>query len=518
MAEEVSRELDRLAGETERLEAEKARLETENERLKQTLEWFKRQVFGEKSERFTDLPDKNQLLLGLNLPASESEAEPPAKETTAEAPKRKRGRRTGQHEIVIPDDLPFEEIVHELPEEKRIDPKTGRLMVEFDREVVVKLAYKPSAAYIVRHVYVKYAVPGESLSGVIQAPAPPCVLPGSKLDVSFMAYVVSEKFGFHMPLNRVQERLNLQGVEISRQTLCALVIALGQKILPLYELMRERALAQRVLFVDDTPVNLMVKGAGKTKQARMWIYLGGLPNAPPYHVYEFTEDRCQNHMFDVLENFSGAVHADAYSGNVNLDADRDDFLWAACWAHGRRKFEPDQKAGDDFAAGILADMRELFMLEREAWERSSEERLLIRAREERPLVDALFEKFRKRIYQGDLTPSSRLAEAIGYMQKHEANFRAYLDDPNLRMDNNPAERALRKVVLGRKNWLYLGSARSGKSAAALISLVQTCRAMKIDPQAYLEDVFTRLLDHPAKRLEEFLPDQWARLREEKAVN
>ena len=163
-------------------------------------------------------------------------------------------------------------------------------------------------------------------------------------------------------------------------------------------------------------------------------------------------------------------------------------------------------------------MRELFMLERKAWERSSEERLLIRAREERPLVDALFEKFRKRIYQGDLTPSSRLAEAIGYMQKHEANFRAYLDDPNLRMDNNPAERALRKVVLGRKNWLYLGSARSGKSAAALISLVQTCRAMKIDPQAYLEDVFTRLLDHPAKRLEEFLPDQWARLREEKAVN
>ena len=479
--------------------------------LKRQLDWFKRQLFGQKSERLVDeSPDQLELPLEMPEPV-ESE---PDTVVVPEHVKRKPGKGKGVFTLTLPDDLPVEETIHELPEDKRICPQTGKTMVEIGSEVVDKLARRENDYYLKRNIYKKYAVPGEALSGVIQAPAPSCVLDGSKFDVSFMADLVVEKYAFHMPLNRFQEQLEGLGIGVSRQTLSSLIVRLGDSVLPLYDLMRRKAFESGVLFTDDTPVKLIIKGRGKAKNGRMWIYLAGKPNAPPYHVYDFTEDWRHDHPIKFLKEFKGVFHADAYEAYGKIDKDRGDVSWAACWAHARREFERALGAGDSlFCLKILRLMRHLFLYERVAWNRNAEERLKIRDEKEKPIVNKLMKRLRDELNSLDLLPSSPRFKAINYMLSRKENFKMYLSDPDLRMDNNPAERALRKVCMGKKNWMFVGSPKAGKSAAALFSLVQTCRAMKINSRTYLEDIFTRLLDHPAKNLEELLPDQWNLARE-----
>jgi len=480
--------------------------------LKRQLEWFKRQLFGRKSERLVDAcPDQLELPLDIPEPAPSE----PDVVIVPEHVKRKPDKGKGEFTLTLPEDLPVEEIIHEPPEARRVCPKTGKAMVEIGSEVVDKLACRKNHYYLKRNIYKKYAVPGEPLSGVVQAPAPTCILNGSKFDVSFMADLVVEKYAFHQPLNRVQEGMAGFGITVSRQTLSTILMKLGESVIPLYDLMKRKAFEGGVLFTDDTPVKLIVKGARKAKTGRMWIYLAGKPNAPPYHVYDFTKDWRHEHPIEFLKEFEGVFHADAYEAYEKIDKNRNDVSWAACWAHARREFEKALGSGDSaFCLGVLRLMRRLFLYERVAWSRGAEERLSIREEKEAPIVDELMTLLRDELNSPTLLPSSPRFKAINYMLSRRENFKVYLSDSDVRMDNNPAERALRKVCLGKKNWMFVGSAKAGKSAAALFSLVQTCRAMKINPREYLEDLFTRLLDHPAKRLEEFLPDKWALAQKE----
>lgn len=481
--------------------------------LEGRLAWYKRQIFGQKSERVIDTPGDDPDLPGFDLPSPEK-----SEHEEIDVPGHKRRVKKSKREdaLSIPDDLPREEIVHELSGAQLICPKTGKPMVPFGRDVVEKLACRPGEYYVQRHVHIKYKVPGEASSGVAQAPAPPCVVEGSKFDVSFMADLVMKKYGLHLPLNRIQEAMACCGIKVKRQTLSALSVNLGMAVMPLYELMIRRTLSQGVIFTDDTPVKMLQPGAGKTKKARMWIYLGGKPNAPPYHVYKFTEDWKHGHPIKFLKDFTGIFHADAYEAYEKLDADREDVTWAACWSHGRRKFVEALRAGkSEFLSKVVRKMRYLFRFERIAWTKSAEERLRIRTKHEAPIVEELFALMKEKLERGGyMLPKSQISQAIHYMLDRKENFKVYLKNPDIRMENNPAERGLRKVVLGKKNWLFVGSPKGGEAAAALLSLVQTCRAMKINPKEYLEDVFTRLHVHPHKRLAEFLPDQWLELRNE----
>lgn len=505
-----------LRGQVESLSGQVESLSEQVKSLSGQLEWFKRQFFGQKSERLIDIPGDHPELPGFDVPV---EAAEPVGKVDIPGHARRRNVSKGEDVLVIPEDLERVETVHELGGDELVCPETGRTRVEIGREVVEKLARRSGDFFVVRHVYVKYAVPGGALSGVVQAPAPACVVEGSKFDPSFMADLVCEKYAFHMPLNRYQEKLAGFGIRVSRQTLSSLIVKLGAAVVPLYDLMIRETFRQGVIFTDDTPVRLIVKGRGKTRQARMWIYLAGKPNAPPYHIYDFTEDWKHSRPAEFLKNFKGTFHADAFEGYAKLDAAREDVSWAACWAHARRNFVEALGGGKPpFALKVLRIIRHLFLYERVAWNRTPAERLEIRDVKERPLVEKLFGLLREKLSAADLLPKSKLAGAIQYMLARRGNFELYLSNPDLRMDNNPAERGLRKVVIGKKNWLFVGSSRAGKSAAALISLVQTCRAMGINPRDYLEDVFTRLHDHPAKRLREFLPDQWTPPEKESAKN
>ncbi len=492
-----------LATENESLRAEVADLRGELALVREQLAWFQRQVFGRKSERVTDLPVPAELLPGFELPAPEA---PAAEAKPVAAHARRAPRREGQCALELPPDLERVERLVDVPEPERT-LADGTPLVRIGEDRSEKLAYRPEEYYVLVTVRPKYALPGEPGLGVVQEPMPGSLVEGSKFDVSFMAHLVEEKYAFHMPLYRVEEKLAGRGVRVTRQTLAGLLGTCGERVEPLFRLMAERTLAQGCLFTDDTPVRLQDKG--KCREARIWTYVGGLPNAPPYHIYQFTEDRSHRHPLEFLKGFAGTIHADAFGAYEKLHADPDrPVRWAACWAHARRKFEGAWDGGDGLCAWMLRHMRYLFLYERVAWARGPGERLRIRAEREAPIVAGIFRRLREALREPGLLPRSKTAEAIGYMLSREANFALYLADPDLRMDNNPAERSLRKVAVGRKNWLFIGSPKAGGSMAALLSLVQTCRAMDIRPWEYLADIFARLLDHPASRLEELLPDRW----------
>ena len=489
------------------LKKENAVLKNEILNLKEQLEWLKRQVFGQKSERFIDPTSENELLPGLMIP----DILPDNIGDMIIPPHKRRKKKGGknQFKVDIPDDLPRKKEYRDIPELSKFDSKTGETLVKIGEEVIEKLAYLPGSYYVKQLIYPKYASKSNSLYGVVQSTSDDCIIEGSKFDASFMAHIVTEKFAYHMPLNRINEKLNCCKIKISPQTLCGLVINLGHKVQILCDAMKKKLFEQRVIFTDDTSVKLIVNGAGKTKTARVWGYIGGKPNAPPYHLYEFSSDRCEIHPMTYLKNFNGLMHADAYSAYEKIDnSENYEICWAACWAHARRKFENAQSGDQEFRIKILRLIRYLFLFERIALPGDAESRLKIRQEDEKKLVDKIFEMLKNKVKDNSLLPKSSLAEAIGYMLCREKNFRLYLDQPDARMDNNIAENGVRKLVIGRKNWLFVGSKRSGKAMANLLSLVQSCRAMKIDPQKYLEDIFKRLPGHPYKNIAQLLPDIW----------
>lgn len=473
--------------------------------LQSQLEWLKRQMFGQKSERFVDEPSKEELLPGLDFPPETKEIQM----TQIVAHTRKNVKNKESFKIDIPEALPRERIYKDIPEEKKVDPKTGNPLAKIGEEIVEKLAYKPGSYIVKQFVYPKYASKANPLLGVRQAVSEDSIIEGSKFDVSFMAHIVTEKFAYHMPINRIREKLVSANISISDQTLCGLLINIGQKLEPLVTEMKKELFEQKVLFTDDTPIDMIVNGLGKTKQGRMWGYIGNKPGAPPYHLYEFSSSRSEIWPLSYLKGFKGIMHADAYSAYEKLDG-YEGISWAACWAHARRKFENSTSMDEKFRVSVLTQMRNLFRYEKVAWLSNPKERLQIRTEKELPIVDNIFSMFKEKIRSSTLLPASELAKAIGYMQIREKNFRVYLSNPDARMDNNTAERGVRKLVIGRKNWLFVGSPRSGKGMANLFSLVQSCRAMKVDPQLYLEDIFRKLPSYPHKNLRELLPGQWNR--------
>lgn len=499
----------------EEYEAMQASLKAANERvvtLMEQMAWLQKQIFGQKSERLTDLPQDTPLIPGLELPEPE-EAEPETVEVNTHKRKKKGGK--GKFTLELPDHLERVEVHIDPPANERVLPD-GRKLVRIGEERVEKLAHRPSEYYV--KVFVKgiWALPGDSSITPVQEPVPDDVAHGGKLDLSFLSHLIVEKFQFHVPLYRMQEKLGERGISITRSLMSQALGRCGDALMPLAERMKEIILDQRVVFTDDTPVK--VQHPGKCRECRIWVHVAGNANAPPYHYYQFTPDRSHAWPKKFLKDFKGTIVADAFKAYVKMHADPlFSLIWAACWAHARRKFV-DARSGDpEFKRWVLMKMRHLFMLERLAWKHDPDVRLRIRREKEAPIVDELFARVKAEALKPELLPQSGIAKAVGYLINHEGNFRVYLKDPDVRMDNNVSERSLRKMVIGRKNWLFFGNDKAGERMAALLSLVQTCRAMEVNPEGYLQDVLARIFTHPAKRIDELLPDRWQAAREKEAA-
>jgi transposase len=474
--------------------------------LKEQLDWFRRQVFGKRSEKIVQDTSKNILYFEdlENLEDTKREETQPV-----QAHDRKKAARNGKDKISFPADLPVEQHVIDIPESEKVCPETGKQLVKIGEEVTQKLAHKPGSYYIKQIIRPKYALPQNSEGGMLTALLPESIFPRCQADESLLADILTRKFADHLPLYRISEILARQDIGISRQILCQWVLRCGNALKPLYEELKKQILASDNIFIDETPINMLEPGNGKTHVAYMWVLVGGKKSDPPYRVYNFRTDRCHSNATDLLKDYHGVLHSDKYGAYEAL-ANKKQFTWCPCWGHVRRKFFEAESGDLHFRNWVLRKIRYLFMFERVAWARSEEERLRIRQEKEVPIINELITRIKDKLVNGKALPKSKFREALGYFCSLIPYLKNYAEHPWARLDNNVAERAVRPLAIGRKNWLFVGSPEGGEAAAIILSLVQSCRAVKINPREYLEDVMRRLMSHSAQKLHELLPDQWAK--------
>jgi transposase len=476
-------------------------LTEENHVLKEQLAWFKRQLFGKRSERVTANLNEQQLTFEgfeiSKLPEQEKKEIP--------AHTRKKPQRNGQDAITLSPDLPVRTTILDIPEEQKVCQETGEALVQIGVEITHKIAHQPGSYYIKEIIRPKYANPKKEEAGILTAELPETLLPKCRADESLLAEMITKKFGDHLPLYRIAEIMEREEIKISRKLLSQWVIRAGLALKPLYQEMAKQILASQNVFIDESPVKLWEKE--KCQTGYMWVLVGGKEKNPPYRIYDFRENRCHEHVWDILKDYRGVLHSDKYGAYQRL-AERKMITWTPCFAHIRRKFFEAEAGDSEFRRWVLRKIKYLFMLERVAWERSAEERVKIRQAKELPIIDELIEKIKGKLQDDKILPKSKLREAIGYFCGLIAYLKNYIQHPFARLDNNVAERAVRPLAIGRKNWLFFGSLEGGEAGAILFSLVQTCRGLNINPREYLEDIMRRIMGHNAQKLDELLPDRW----------
>lgn len=486
----------------ETLRKENLSLYNENVVLKEQLEWFKRQIFGKKTERIISEVDEKQLIIpGLE----DLEVKQEEEIQSIAGHKRRKSKRTGKESITLSPDLPVKTTILDLPEEEKICKETGVALVHIGDEVSHKLAHKPGSYYIAELIRPKYAHPKKSEQGIFIRDLPDTLLSRCRADDSFLAEIITKKFSDHMPLYRIGEGMGREGVGISRKILSQWVIRCGMALEPLYDAMVQKILGGENIYIDESPVKLQAKGRCKT--GYMWVIVGGNEPNPPYRVYDFRENRRHANVLDILKGYRNILHSDKYAAYETL-AKRKIITWCPCYSHIRRNFFEADSGDPTFRKWVLRKIRYLFMLEKVAWTRSPQERLRIRKEKEVPIIDELIHRIKARIIQGNLLPKSKFSKALRYFCGLLPYLKNYTKHSFSRLDNNVAERAIRPLAIGRKNWLFFGSVDGGKAGAILLSFVQTCRGLGINPRDYLEDVFRRLMSHNAQKLDELLPDQW----------
>lgn len=483
-------------------------LRQENRYLKEQIEWFKRQFFGRKSEKVID---KDQLSLLDLIGYEHPQQEIPAQEETVAGHTRRKPNRNGKDALSIPENLPMETTVLDLPDEKKVCAETGLPLVKIGEEISKRLAHRPGSYYIKQIIRSKYVHPQKEELGIQIAELPDEFLPKCKADVSLLAEIITNKFADHLPLYRIAEAMGRHEISISHKLLSQWVVRCGLTLKLLYDVMLSQVLASNNIYIDESPVKIQAPQQCDT--GYMWVIVGGKEVNPPYRVYQFREDRSHDHALAILKNYHGVLHSDKYGAYQRL-AEQKLVIWCPCWSHVRRKFFEAESGDPALRKWVLRKIRYLFMLEKVAWARSPEERLRIRQEKEAPIIDELTGKIQERLHKGSVLPKSKFREALGYFCGLVPYLKNYTQHPFARLDNNVAERAIRPLTIGRKNWLFFGSLEGGEAGAILLSLVQTCRGLGINPREYLEDVMRRFMGHSANKLHELLPDRWQMARQQ----
>jgi len=359
---------------------------------------------------------------------------------------------------------------------------------------------------VTEHVRVKYACKACEEHVVTSAlPAQP--IDKGRPGPGLLAQVVTAKYADHVPLNRQVDIFARHGIDLARQTLCDWVAGAAELLTPIYRDLTASVLASPVLHTDDTPVPVQDRERTRTREGHLWTYVGGPGRADI--VYDYTPTRSRAGPLAFLGAFRGYLQADAYAGYDALYA-TGRVVEVGCWAHARRYFW-DAKAVDEARALLaLGFIQQLYRVEAETKDLEPAPRRALREAQARPVLD----RFKRWLdEQADvMLPKSPIGEAVHYARAQWAALTRYLEDGALAIDNNAAERALRRVVTGRKNWLFCGSDEGGRRAAILYSVVATCKAHAIDVWAYLKDVLERIPTHPDRRRAELLPRNWKALR------
>ncbi len=483
-----------------------AELEAENRRLKEQLEWFRRQIFGPKSEKQIIVNPEQQLLHFADRP----EFAPPP-EDSGKLIREHRRRCVRKGDEVNDSGLRFDETVPQTVIDMPAPELQGEQADEWEiigYKETLRLAQLRSIFHVL--IYRRPVLRHKDEQTISAPAAPEAVLEGTYADVSLLAGLLVDKAVYHLPLYRQHQRLLNSGVELSRSTLLNYMTRSIALLEPIYEALRKQVLQSRVLAMDEVPMKAGRKAPGKMKQTYFWPIYGERDEV----VFTWSAGRSHLHAVTQLEGFKGVLLTDGYEAYdkaiAKLNTRERRITHANCWVHGRRGFDRALTMEPEMAKEALARIAELYRIEAEIkqHELSGDDVLAWRQTHSKPRVDAFFEWVYEQRQRPDLLPSNPFAKALAYMAEREVSLRVFLADPDVQMDTNHLERGLRVVPMGRKNHLFCWSELGARQLGMLHSLMVTCKLHGINPYDYLVDVLQRISRHPAKNVAALTPRLW----------
>jgi len=516
--EQLRRENQLLRARQQQLTEALAEQTRQREKLEYQFQLLLRRFTGRSSEKL----DKNQLALFEKLleelaPTMSTESAIAPMAPGASVQGAAHGRRK------IPANLPREQVIHDLPEEEKPCPCCGKMRCVIGKQVHEKLKWVPAKVTVIEHVRLTYACrhceQAATPSGpqIVTADQPLSPIEKGLAEPSLLAQVIVSKYSDHLPLHRLERILERHGIDIARSTMCDWMRDCAVLLKPLYALMVKEVLQSKVIHTDDTSVQVLDKNLPQTRTGRFWVYLGDQDH--PYAVFDHTATRERDGPMKFLNGWGRDrkvyLQADAYGGYDGIYLGQagskiGNVIEVACLAHCRRKFYDAQGSDSATATQALAYIRLLYDVEDQAKEMTPPERAALRQELAVPRLKEFraWLESRQAAHGGPVLPKSPMGQAITYAFNQWDALCVYTTDGDLDIDNNAAERALRRIAVGRSNWTFLGSENGGHTAAILYSFIATCQRHRINVFDYLCDVLTRIAAHPMNRLAELLPNRW----------
>lgn len=490
--------------------------------LELRIEKLRRELYGPRSERTARLIEQLELELE-DLVTSASEDEIAAQAAAAKAQTVRPFTRKRPVRKPWPDDIECERVVIEAP--TTCACCGGARLSKLGEDVTKTLEEIPRRFKLIETVREKFTC--RDCEAITQPPAPFHVTPRGFIGPQLLATILFDKFGMHTPLNRQSTRFKCEGIDLGLSTLADQVGHGTSALMPVFPLIERHVLSAERLHGDDTTIRILAKG--KCTTGRIWSYVRDdrpfAGSAPPAAVYYASSDRRGEHPQKHLAGFAGILQADCYAGFEPLfdpKAKAQPITPAFCFAHARRGFfeladiektARDGRRGKPVAPIALEAVRRLdalFEIERDINGRSADERRAVRQEKSKPLLDDMHAWLLRE--RETLSRSAEVLKPMNYMLRRWADFARFLDDGRICLSNNAAERSLRGVAVGRRNWTFAGSQRGADRAAVMLTMITTCRLNDVDPKAWLADVLARIADLPSSRLHELLPWEWKRLR------
>jgi transposase len=515
--QERTRERDERTRERDEARIKALQLEVELLRLKK---WY----YGPRADKLAHPGDVNQLLLEF---AAGLEARPVNPADAADVPeaelKTVRRVRRGRRNLAAFDHLPATRHVHDLAENEKPCPCCGKTREKIGEESSWQIEYIPGHFERHEHVQIKYACrPCEQNAenpNITLAEKPAAPIEKGMAGPGLLAYVITSKYADYLPLYRLQNIFERNGFEIDRATQSVWCGDVADLVRSLYDLMIRRVLQSHLICTDDTVMPMLapekVRQAERrgTLRSRMWVYVGDDDN--PYNIFDFTLSRSRDGPATFLKDYKQTLLADAYGGYDGI-AVGNDITRAGCMAHARRKFVDAEKTHPLIAAEAVGMIRRLYAIEQRGKALDVATRLALRQNESLPILSALKHKLHG--WRDGLLPKHPMAQAVGYALNQWNELNVFTADGAVPIDNNVSEREMKRIVLNRKNSLFVGNPRGGATAAVLSSLTSTCRRHGVNPQLYLTQLLTNLPATPVGQLSQWLPDQWKRRNPGPAAN
>ena len=482
--------------------AEYEALQEQLQSLTSQLDWFKRQLFGRKSEKRLDVDPTVQ----GNLLSALGVATPPRKEAPNETvtyTRRKKSRDAAVNDtgLRFGEDVPREVILVKDPDIEAI-PEDQR--VQIGEKVTYRLAQRPGSYVILQYTRPVYKRLDDLT--ILTTPAPANVLDKSAVDVSFLAGMLIDKFCYHLPLYRQHQRLRQAGIQLSRSSLTTWASRAIDLLKPIVDAQHQHLLQSRVLAMDETPIKAGLKKKGTMRQAYFWPMYG----EDDEMVFCYAASREHEHAERLLGEYTGTLLSDGYEAYAAYAAKREQVTHAECWSHCRRYFERAQDSEPAASAEALALIGTLYRHEQVIRERqlAGEAKLAYRTEHSEPVVRAFWGWCDDQCHRPDLLPSNPLSKALKYAMARQASLQVFLSDPEVPIDTNHLERGLRPIPLGKKNWLFAWTEIGAERIGLIQSLLVTCRLQGVDPYTYLVDVLQRISEHPASQALDLTPRVW----------